>query len=68
MSSDNLGRLIAAERNALAALNWSREARDILRDLAARLSRVEAENVQLRSELQALRSQVFAQRGSGPTA
>lgn len=68
MSSDNLGRLVAAERNALAALENQKTARQVLQDLVARVARLEQENHQLKQQITTITGQIYAARGSGPTA
>ena len=66
--TDNLGRLIAAERNAVTAINFCKELRETVAKLAARVEQTAAENVQLRQELNSVRAQLYATRGGGPTA
>ena len=70
--SNDLGRLIAAERNATAAINWSKEARDQLSEMNVRISKLEAENVQLKNHVSKLESLLMgfisARFNGGPTA
>lgn len=63
-----LGRLIAAERNALAAIEAAKANNQNQLQLRNRVARLEAEVVNLKSEAQRLRALLptFA-LGSGPT-
>lgn len=67
-SGVTLGRLIAAERNASAALEGVKEQRQITPLLAKQLQAAEAEILQLKQIVAALQAQIHSGRGTGPTA
>jgi hypothetical protein len=64
----NLGRLIATERNALTALATNQRQEKIISELLTRVSRLEAEIVEMKLELQQVRSLIAMKAGGGPTA
>ena len=62
-----LGRLIAAERNALAGVEVSRRAESDVAALTQRVSRLELEVVQLKEAMARLNARVYSMMGSGAT-
>ncbi len=63
-----LSRLIAVERNALAAIEAADQARQQFGELRQQLVTVQAENVQLKARIEALTAQMAMAMGSGPTS
>lgn len=63
-----LGRMVAAERNALAAVNGVKELRELYQPLLERLEKLELENAALKQQVAALNSRFYQSMGSGPTA
>jgi hypothetical protein len=63
-----LGRLIAAERNALTAIQVAQDALKSFSDLLLRVQRLEAENQSLRIEINQVRVIAALKIGNGPTA
>lgn len=62
-----LGRLIAAERNALAAINTLKALEKRLAGYEQQLTQIRAENVQLSQRINALQLQIVAGMGNGST-
>lgn len=62
-----LGRLVAAERNALAALEALKHSQQQRAELAQRLARIEADNVRLAQRVDALTARVVVMMGTGAT-
>lgn len=65
--SDNLGRLIAAEKNALSAIESSRIVEEKVQKLQGRLNEMDRANRQLTEKIQALQVQLAMSFGTGPT-
>jgi hypothetical protein len=63
-----LGRLIAAERNALTAINIAEQARASSADAQQKIGRLESENQALRQEINQVRLIAALKAGNGPTA
>lgn len=65
-----LSRLVAAEKNGLAAIEISKLARKGESDLRQRVVQLEAENAAMKMAIEQLRQQMFAllNIGTGPTA
>ena len=64
----NLSRLIAVEKNAIAAVADARRAMQDNTELRARLTALEETNIQLRQEIAGVRGLALSSRGSGPTS
>lgn len=65
-----LSRLVAAEKNALAAIEIAKLARKESSEMRQRVTQLEAEVAALKQAIEAQRSQMFAlaRIGTGPTA
>lgn len=66
----NLSRVVALEKNALAAIEIAKMARQGESDLRQRVNQLEAENAAMKMAIEQLRQQMFAMLkiGTGPTA
>lgn len=65
---DNLGRLIAAERNSVTAIDGVKRLEAQVAFLVERVQRLEGEVVASQQALQQVRMMAAAKIGSGPTA
>lgn len=63
----NLGRLVAAERNALAAIETLKQLSERLQATESGVSRLQEENQQLHQRINALQLQIVRLMGSGAT-
>jgi hypothetical protein len=65
-----LSRLVAAEKNGVAAIEISKLARKGENELRQRVQQLEAENAAMKTAIDQLRQQMFAMLkiGSGPTS
>lgn len=63
-----LGRLVAAERNALAAIEAVKNLMEKTNGYTSRIQRLETENLDLKRELNVLRAMMYGNRGGGPTS
>lgn len=64
----NFGRFVAAERNARTAALGVHSLESKISDVLQRTRKIEAEIVRVKQENAALKGQLYALRGSGPTA
>lgn len=64
----SLSRLIATEKNAIAALADAKRAMQENTDLRIRLSTLEQSNIDLRHQISAVRGLALQSKGSGPTS
>ncbi len=64
---DNLGRLIAAERNALAAIEASRNAMSRLGAMEADLLQARQQSLIFAEQINALQVKLALMRGNGPS-
>jgi hypothetical protein len=64
----NLGRLVAAERNALAAIETAKQAKNSTSEHEQKIARLESDNAAMKNDLVSLRGLVLALKGSGPTS
>lgn len=62
-----LGRLIAAERNALAAVSAAKDMREKLGAALDRIDKLEAEQVAMKTAMQYVNVRLALMRGAGPT-
>jgi hypothetical protein len=63
----NLGRLIAAERNAITALSGQKTAENKLVDMTRRLDQTQAQLAFVQEQITALQVRLAGIMGSGPT-
>ena len=64
---DNLGRLVAAERNALAAIELARQLSDRVAKAEAQLAQATRQAMLLQEQVTALQVRLALQRGTGAT-
>ena len=67
MMEDHLGRLVAAERNALAAIELARSASAALAAVRTESEKLVRLSVQQQEQIQQLQVRLALMRGTGPT-
>lgn len=65
--SNTLGRLVAAERNAMAAINLAKQNAELLGKVELRCESLAASNVELQSQVSALNARIYKMMGTGST-
>lgn len=64
---DNLGRLIAAERNALAAIELAKNLSERVSTIEAEKDKVQRQLIEAQTQINALQVRMAMQRGAGPS-
>lgn len=67
MEADHLGRLVAAERNARAAIDLARAASQDLAAIRHQLDQAVRSNILLAEQVNGLQVRLAMMRGTGPT-